>query len=504
MPNTTSLRSTRLKIVNIDEALKIKDDIEIVYKKKSKMYIGYVIGLLLVLIGCIYLYSNKVLSDQPTTTHAERIAYFKYEIIFYLLAAITIWVTTHLFLSILNNINHDEYSVFSTILNNHDNYINFVITSIGLSSLILLNTNYLKRQEDDASNITLFSYFIDIFPNLFIGSSIFLLIVFIKDIVVYMAIYKMHFSSYKDRIKANRKDLRMLEALNRSSGLNMYENVGDWARFVFSRISGDQKSIIYEDLNNKFHTEVIQTFYKFFRSRIERKITEKEFVMMYKAIIRERQQISEIFVHKQQLVSKLNLIMSILIYPLALLCMQNVIGLSFKSLNVVKKTQLFLSFSFIFAGVVTEVFNSLVFTFLVRSFDIGDRIMIEDKIYKVLDIGIMFTEFFCNGKNVLISNVRLRKEKIINFRLCALKQTEFIFNLNSKNFEEEKKILKEGILKYQKKNKKFYKAQCTIKKIKEKEISVLMTYKLKHNKLEKIAEEENDFKIFMHTNLLKT
>lgn len=501
------------EIVNIDEALDIKNE-SIQSSGRFPRLMKYLyLSSLFVLAFFILVYIRAVLAELPLTSQVDRTAFFKYEIILYCIIGVYMWVFWSLMLDVLQDIHDGEgFSALYACVSTNSFYIKTVFTFLGTSFYIsvcslIIGWCVLSAKSDSdnisiAKSITFWSYFISNFPNITMGVAIFILVIFLKDIGISLVTYKMHFNSFKDRIRENERDLKMIGVLNRTSGRNMFDNIEEWARFIFSSISKDKKAIYCSDLSQKFNDDLINAVYDFFEYPRDRKITEKEFILMYKSIIKERQNILNALSHTKVLLVKFNQIMSLVFYPLAFVIMQNIIGMNFSTIDILSHTQLLLSLKFVFEGVVIEVFNSLFFIFFIRSFDIGDIIDINDESYTVLDIGILHSEFLHKSRLVVIPNLRLVSSKIINYRLCPLKDTTFVFRIKTNDLRKVISDLSAFLRGFLRSNRKFYKNDFEIKEHNfEKNhlvtLKVQVTYKLKNHKLTKIKEEEDLLKLMM-------
>jgi small-conductance mechanosensitive channel len=91
-----------------------------------------------------------------------------------------------------------------------------------------------------------------------------------------------------------------------------------------------------------------------------------------------------------------------------------------------------ISFNFVFGAVLGEGFRSIVFIFLVRPFDIGDRLMIDGKVHIVLDMGLLYSTFLINKEVHNIQNIRIMEKSIINYRKSTRSEKcySFIFHLS--------------------------------------------------------------------------
>ncbi|KAF9764856.1 Mechanosensitive ion channel protein Msy1 [Nosema granulosis] len=507
MENISKIKSQPEEIINIDEAMELEDSPIVSGSSKSSIYIYF---SMLIFTACVTVaYCVMVLADKPLESSLDRTAFFKYEIVFYLLISIYLWGFFSLWIAIRNNIPSFEYSAFNACLDGHSVYVKNILVLVSISVFISAFSKIISSRvvnvaesEDVVKNISFWSYFIGNFPNITLGIASFWLIIFIKNMGINYIAYKMHFNSFIDRIKENEKNIKMIGVINRASGRSMYENISDWARFIFKSISKDGRAIHYTDLKLKFNNSVLEAIYSFFEYSPDKKITENEIIQMYKSIINERKNILDALSQTKVLLVKFNQLMSVVCYPLAFFTMQNIIGMNFSYIDILSHTQLLLSVKFIFEGVVQEIFNSLFFIFFIRSFDIGDIIDINGDLYKVVDMGILQSEYIKNGKLVIIPNSRLMSAKIINFRLCKFKDTVFEFKLRTVDFLKISKDLEVEIRNYTRKNKKMFSDRFELKEYNFEPndvqiIKVQVTFKLKAHKLTKIKEEEDLFKLMV-------
>lgn len=112
--------------------------------------------------------------------------------------------------------------------------------------------------------------------------------------------------------------------------------------------------------------------------------------------------------------------------------------------------------NFIFGSVLSEMFESLIFSLFIRPFDVGDLITIDNKVYKVINFGLLYSRLELNGKNITVSNFLIRKTFVANLMLSKYMEETYVLKLDYNSCKDKLDVLKDKISKFLVLNKKIY------------------------------------------------
>lgn len=268
--------------------------------------------------------------------------------------------------------------------------------------------------------------------------SIFLTLYSIKNLIIEILNFKMHFNNYEIRLNENDINYKVLRILNNMIGNknNIYN-----ANQVFNSI-GFKNIITKKDLY-RLKPDEKEIFFKVFNVDKDDKITKNEFIYMYNKIIKQRNDLISSLINKDKLLYKLNIIITVLFCPLGILMYQIIENKSPSAFDIFSYLKSILSLSFIFGNILQDLFQSLNYIFLVRLFDVQDKLLINDNIYTVKELGMLYSTFEVNSKIVYIPNKKIKCYDIVNLRFNnkIIKEYSFLF------FQDKYNALKEDILK---------------------------------------------------------
>ncbi|KAM0672619.1 hypothetical protein OCOL_000350 [Ordospora colligata] len=294
---------------------------------------------------------------------------------------------------------------------------------------------------------TLAMFLTEDLAKILLASSVFFAILLSKAILMNGLNYKMLFKNYEFRINKNDEDIKILEQLNRATGKQMIANAEEWADEVFRLISPEGKAVDLQTLEYFFGTDDAKAIFNRFSIHPDGKLTKESFSLVYQGIINEEKRISRGLTQKVSIVKKLNLVLSAILIPVGVLAVMAILGNadSFAGSLPVQFSTI-ISLNFIFAPIISEVFKSLVFVFLVEAFDIGDKVFIEGVLHEVHDMGLLYTSFVVDKKITVIPNSKFMDKTIVNLREAKTSQKTFDFTfMNSPDLKEKIVKLKDEI-----------------------------------------------------------
>eukprot|EP00866_Antonospora_locustae_P002359 jgi/Antlo1/2359/1245 len=112
--------------------------------------------------------------------------------------------------------------------------------------------------------------------------------------------------------------------------------------------------------------------------------------------------------------------------------------------------------NFIFGSMLSEMFESLIFSLFIRPFDVGDLIILDNKVYKVINFGLLYSRLELNGKNITVPNFLIRKTFVTNLMLSKYIEETYLLKLDYNSCIDKLETLKERISKFLVINKKIY------------------------------------------------
>jgi small-conductance mechanosensitive channel len=131
-------------------------------------------------------------------------------------------------------------------------------------------------------------------------------------------------------------------------------------------------------------------------------------------IFKDRRNLSESMSDLSHALGQLNHILYGISFFVTMLFALPIFGVSLTS--VIPLTSFFLGLSFIFSGVAQQTFAAIIFIFVTHPYDSGDKVIINDKTYFVVELSLLITTLRQEGKIVYIPNSQLALQSIYNIR----------------------------------------------------------------------------------------
>lgn len=274
--------------------------------------------------------------------------------------------------------------------------------------------------------------------RLLLASSIFLGIILVKTILMEGLNYKMLSENYEPRIQKNQRDIRILEMLNRATGKKMLPDIEAWACIVFRTLSPERDAVDLQTLEYFFGTSNAQEMFQRFDIYRDGKLTRDNFILVYQGVLHEERRIEMGMMQKASIVKKLDLILSSVLVPLGVFAILSVMESTDRLVSTLPiQFSTLISLHVIFAPIIADMFRSLVFVFLVKSFDVGDKILVDGALHEVHDMGLLYTSFVVDKKISVIPNSKIMEKTIVNLRKAetSMRSFEFTFS-NSLEFKD--------------------------------------------------------------------
>lgn len=278
------------------------------------------------------------------------------------------------------------------------------------------------------------TFVMDKLSRILLAGSILLGIILTKTILMDRVNYRMLFENYEDRILKNYEDMKVLEQLNRITGKRMdpEQDIELWANSVFKAISPEKHVVDMQTLEYFFGTDYAQKIFERFDIYGDGRLTRNSFVLVYQDILNEEKRITMGMAQKITIVEKLDIVLSFILIPFGISAATPIVEDEINLVNFIPiQFGTLFSLHVIFAPIVGEMFRSLVFIFLVKPFDVGDKVLIDGILHKVYDMGLLYTSFVVEKKVTVIPNTKIMNKTIVNLRKARTSQKQFEFTFSS-------------------------------------------------------------------------
>lgn len=144
-------------------------------------------------------------------------------------------------------------------------------------------------------------------------------------------------------------------------------------------------------------------------------LTSKELRMSIVEAFQERTAILKGLSENEAIVEQLDNIIGVIFWIATVYLWMNVFDYNIGSIATV--FTLITGFTWVFSGIVTSVFNSIIFIFITHPYDVGDRIVFDDKELIVTDISLLTTTFLePTGETMYYRNAEMVGKKVKNIR----------------------------------------------------------------------------------------
>lgn len=283
-----------------------------------------------------------------------------------------------------------------------------------------------------------------------------LLLVLVARGVMQFIAWKMYFSSFRDKIMQNNRKVLILKALNEVSQIKMDESINTWAYEVFKVLARGKGDACLEDFAELFHEDAKEVF-EMFDVDHDENISEEEFVQIYLGIVNEKKHMRNALCARNDSLRKVNLALYAGTVVLSIFAAGWIWG---KAANVVTivagMAPLLVAAQFMFGSAVAEALESMVFALMVRPFDAGDVILLENKTYTVMDFGLLYTTLYIEGKCVNVPNAAIRRSFVTNLMRSNYRYETYELKLDYESCKDKIDLLRKKIAEFLLVNKKIF------------------------------------------------
>lgn len=286
--------------------------------------------------------------------------------------------------------------------------------------------------------------------------AVILLFLLVGRASILFIVHRTYYMHFKSRIAQNESRMNALKTINTASDKEVDPNLKKWAVDLFNIISHGKPAIVFEDFCTWFGSDGENAF-ALFDVDNDDQITEEEFVQAYTEVFKEKQHIENALNMRDESLLRIKIIM----YTFFVVSLGFAIAWLWDihtdvGTSVTGIVAFLLPMNFIFGSVLSEMFESLIFALFIRPFDVGDLIILDKKVYKVINFGLLYSRLDLNGKNITVPNFLIRKTFVANLMLSKYIEETYLLKLDYNSCKDKMDTLKERISKFLVLNKKIY------------------------------------------------
>ncbi|XP_030440024.1 mechanosensitive ion channel protein 10-like [Syzygium oleosum] len=224
----------------------------------------------------------------------------------------------------------------------------------------------------------------------------------------------------------------------------------DAAKAIFKNVAKPRSKFIEEDDLLRFMPkEHIEKFFAFFSEAKEtRKIMKSFFKSWLVNVYRERKSLTHSLNDAKTAIEELNNLASAVLLVVVIILWLLLTGLLTTQVLIFISSQLLL-FVFIFGDAAKQLFEAILFVFVMHPFDVSDRCVVDEVEMEVEEMNILTTVFLKNnGEKISYPNSVLSSKPISNFNRSPNMSESVEFMVNFSTSVESLEALKDKIKKY--------------------------------------------------------
>ncbi|ELQ76496.1 Small Conductance Mechanosensitive Ion Channel (MscS) Family [Trachipleistophora hominis] len=315
--------------------------------------------------------------------------------------------------------------------------------------------------------------------------------------------HRIHYKYYKDRIRENKMIVEYLQSINNITGTELDEDETDWSNVIFDSMCIGKEVLTLDDFRKFFGTSNGTKIFGLFDIDENNEVTRDEFTKRYNSLFMEKKQLDLALVQNSYNLYKFDCLLSAIIVPAVLFSTFIVLGAQSEFQNFFKSIgALLLSLSFAFSKLASDTFQSLIFVFFIRPFDIGDIIEIGGKTYVVSDLGLLYSTLLSDSRYETFPNELLRNSSIKNLRKSTHVTAKFEYCFKYDDYSKLDK-LKEMISSFLLENPTKYHEQFDINHFEilnenKMKFTIQIVLSCPYQETRTIVERKDKFAIFVH------
>jgi small-conductance mechanosensitive channel len=269
-------------------------------------------------------------------------------------------------------------------------------------------------------------------------------------------------------------------------------------------LRNDSTTLTINDFINAFGSQEGSELFLLFDQDFDNSVNSKEFINIYFGLFREKLILKASLDNKDKSIKKLNIVISMVFIPFTLFIALSFLGHNQTFSNIFgKMLSIFIPLSFIFKSVIEEIFQSIIFIFTVRPFDIGDLITVDGKDYEVREMGLLYTTLISDSRFFHFSNEYLRKKPIVNLRKSKYVTEIYEQHFHNKSCLEKIPLIRLKIKEFLKENSKMYDKTFSISNYRfdaKNTIRITISIQLhcSYQNIKAINQRKDNFSIFLY------
>lgn len=324
----------------------------------------------------------------------------------------------------------------------------------------------------------------------------------IKSLFIQYINYRIHYKYYKERIRKNNKIVKYLQNLNNVTGMPADDDVNATNNAIFDTMRGRKPALTLDDFRYHFGPTDGTRIFTLFDIDENSEVSREEFTRRYSSLLTEKAQLDTALLSNSSSIRKLDIVISLIIYPVTIALTLFCIDAHEKFANIFRfLTAILLSVSFAFSAVVSSTFQSIIFVFFVRPFDIGDIIEYDGKTFYVSDLGLLYSTFLSDSRYETVPNDELRKKSIKNFRKSTHATVKYTYSVPFSNLSRIDSI-KERINTFLLDNPTKYQESCRIINISHStaetvEFTIEIVVSCPYQEMHTLEERKDRFSVFV-------
>jgi Mechanosensitive ion channel len=334
--------------------------------------------------------------------------------------------------------------------------------------------------------------------------------IMIKDIAVFVLNYNVYIQNFYDRVKQNTEKINLLRLLNDIVGAPYTDDIKAVCKSLIEKIGNENSQITFSGLCKFMSAGHARKILNFCDSVGDMIINYDELVYFYKNTLSEQKYLSEGLGQKNTTVKSLAFVLNFLFLPMAFyICITTIFS------DGTEKSGFFIlsaiaSGGFAFSDSIKTFLGAVTFVFLLRDFEVGDIIVIKDKVYQVSQVNLITTILTEDNVHVTFDNSKFLGAEVKNLRLTKSKVKSYKFQFKIDEFEELKDRFIENVNAYIKnhltvfKNKK---AQYNGYQIANKtaiNVSLEVEFNYLYQEIPKVLKREEKFALDLNRILAET
>lgn len=218
-------------------------------------------------------------------------------------------------------------------------------------------------------------------------------------------------------------------------------------KFKHKNVSDSNAYLKPEDFENVFHSIEMFDLFDFDK---DNKVTKREFIKRYVYLYDEREKLKKALEVNATNMFKIQMLITGLFIPFIIFILLALTGqLTSISESFTIAGLVVFPFTFAFKSVIEELFESIIFVFFIKPFDIGDIFFTSfndiSERYEVASIGILYSDFYLNGRFLTLKNTCFNKNRIFNLRKSDFITQIYRLQFKSQSFLEHEKELAEKL-----------------------------------------------------------